>query len=80
MIGVATDFEEFAANLCCFAAAVRGADGEIEGAIGLSTTTRRVRSEGKQLVEMVQWAAAEASARLREDVRGRKNGRNGCRS
>ena len=64
MVGVATDFEEFAENLCCFAAAVKGRSGKVEGAIGLSTTTSRVRSEGQQLIELVQWAAAEASALL----------------
>jgi IclR family transcriptional regulator, acetate operon repressor len=64
MVGVATDFEEFAENLCCFAAAVKGKSGKVEGAIGLSTTTQRVGSEGQQLIELVQWAAAEASALL----------------
>ncbi len=64
MVGVATDFEEFAQNLCCFAAPVKGRGGKVEGAIGLSTTTSRVSSEGQQLIEMVQWAAAEASTLL----------------
>ena len=36
----------------------------MEGAIGLSTTTRRVHGEGQQLIELVQWAAAEATALL----------------
>ena len=72
MVGVATDFEEFSQNLCCFAAPVKNKHGKVEGAIGLSTTTRRMRSEGKQLVEMVQWAAAEASAQLGDDARNRK--------
>lgn len=60
MVGVATDFEEFAPNLCCVAAPVRSKSGKMEGAIGLSTTTRRMHSEEKQLVELVQWAAVEA--------------------
>ena len=64
MVGVATDFEEFAENLCCFAAPVKGHGGKLEGAIGLSTTARRVHAEGKQLIELVQWAAAEATALL----------------
>ncbi len=64
MVGVATDFEEFAQNLCCVAAPVRGKNGKVEGAIGLSTTTRRIRSEEQQLVQMVQWAAGEASTLL----------------
>jgi len=62
MVGVATDFEEFAENLCCFAAPVKGRGGKVEGAIGLSTTARRVHGEGKQLIKLVQWAAAEATA------------------
>jgi DNA-binding IclR family transcriptional regulator len=62
MVGVATDFEEFAENLCCFAAPVKGRGGKVEGAIGLSTTARRIHGEGKQLIELVQWAAAEATA------------------
>src|SRR3712207_1943452 len=65
MVGVATDFEEFAQNLCCVAAPVRSKSGKVEGAIGLSTTARRIRSEEQQLIEMVQWAAEEASALLR---------------
>ena len=64
MVGVATDFEEFAQNLCCFAAPVRSRSGKVEGAIGLSTTTRRVHGEGQQLMELVQWAASEATALL----------------
>jgi IclR family transcriptional regulator, acetate operon repressor len=64
MVGVATDFEEFAQNLCCFAAPVKGRSGKVEGAIGLSTTTRRVHSEAQQLIELVQWASTEATALL----------------
>ena len=64
MVGVATDFEEFAENLCCYAAPVKGRDGKVEGAIGLSTTMRRVSGEGQQLIELVQWAASEATALL----------------
>ena len=64
MVGVATDFEEFAQNLCCFAAPVKSRSGKVEGAIGLSTTTRRVHGEGQQLMELVQCAASEATALL----------------
>src|SRR5215211_932071 len=66
MVGLATDFEEFAENLCCFAAPVKGRSGKVEGAIGLSTTTRRVQSEGQKLIELVQWAATEATALLED--------------
>src|SRR5918993_2781707 len=65
MVGVALDFEEFAQNLCCVAAPVENERGKVEGAIGLSTTTSRIRGESQQLVEMVRWAAEEASALLR---------------
>jgi DNA-binding IclR family transcriptional regulator len=70
MVGVATDFEEFAENLCCFAAPVKGRSGTVEGAIGLSSTTRRVHSEGQHLIELVQWAATEASASLVDGTYG----------
>ncbi len=64
MVGVALDFEEFARNLCCVAAPVESEGGKVEGAIGLSTTTSRIRGENRYLVEMVRWAAEEASALL----------------
>src|SRR5215210_2440273 len=64
MVGVALDFEEFAQNLCCVAAPVESERGKVEGTIGLSTTTSRIRGESRQLVEMVRWAADEASALL----------------
>lgn len=67
LVGLATDFEEFAQNLCCVAAPVESGRGKVEGAIGLSTTARRIHEEGRQLMEMVQWAAGEASALLKED-------------
>ena len=66
MVGVALDFEEFAQNLCCVAAPVHNQRGKVEGAIGLSTTTSRIRGESQQLVEMVRWAAEEATALLRK--------------
>lgn len=77
MVGVATDFEEFTQNLCCVAAPVKSQGGKVEGAVGLSTTARRIRSEGPQLIEMVQRAAGEASALL-EDVAYER--RKGCPS
>jgi acetyl-CoA synthetase len=67
MVGLATDFEEFAQNLCCVAAPVESRRGKVEGAIGLSTTAHRIQDEGRQLIQMVQWAAEEASALLKED-------------
>lgn len=65
MVGIAMDFEEFAPNLCCVAAPVENREGKVEGAIGLSTTTRRIGKEGAHLVEMVQWASKEASELLK---------------
>ncbi len=66
MVGVAMDFEEFAQNLCCVAAPVQNSKGEVQGAIGLSTTTRRIGKEGHHLIELVQWASTEASTLLKE--------------
>ena len=63
MVGLATDFEEFALNLCCVAAPVQDENGKVEGAIGLSTTPWRIREEGQRhLIELIQWAGREASA------------------
>jgi IclR family acetate operon transcriptional repressor len=67
MVGLATDFEEFAQNLCCVAAPVESKRGKVEGAVGLSTTAQRIHDEGRRLIEMVQWAAGEASTLLKED-------------
>ncbi len=66
LVRLATDFEEFAQNLCCVAAPVESKRGTVEGAVGLSTTARRIHDEGRRLTEMVQWAAGEASALLKE--------------
>jgi IclR family acetate operon transcriptional repressor len=74
MVGVATDFEEFAQNHCSVAAPVKGQGGKVEGAVGLSTTARRIRSEGQQLIEMVQEAAGEASALLENVAHERRKG------
>ncbi len=74
MVGVATDFEEFAHNLCCVAAPVKSRSGKVEGAIGLSTTARHARNAGQQLIDMVQRAAGEASALLKEGANERRNG------
>jgi IclR family acetate operon transcriptional repressor len=74
MVGVATDFEEFAHNLCCVAAPVKGQNGKVTAAIGLATTARHARNAGQQLVDMVQWAAGEASTLLREVAYERRNG------
>lgn len=64
MVGVATELEEFAQNLCSVAAPVERASGEVEGAIALSTITRRARSELQQLADLVREASKEASALL----------------
>jgi DNA-binding IclR family transcriptional regulator len=74
LVGVATDFEEFTHNLCCVAAPVKGRNGEVTAAIGLATTARYARNAGQQLVDMVQWAAGEASTLLREAAYERRNG------
>ena len=77
-LGVATDLEEFAENLCCVAAPIEGKGGKVEGAIGLSTTAQRAQSELRIMVDLVQQAAEESSALLSEDFKagaGRKSRR-----
>ncbi len=76
-LGIATDMEEFAENLCCVSARIKGEDGSVAGAIGLSTTAQRAQSELPMLVELARWAAEEASALLREDcnVGGKRRAR-----
>lgn len=64
MVGVAMDFEEFAANLCCVAAPVEYKSGKVAGAIGISSTARRMRDEEKHMIDLVQQAAGDASALL----------------
>ena len=79
MVGVGADFEEFARNLCCVAAPIYSASGKVEGAIGLSTTTRRIRDEGQRMTSTVQRAAAEASTLLSDepDIKDGKNRKSG---
>jgi DNA-binding IclR family transcriptional regulator len=74
LVGVATDFEEFAHNLCCVAAPVKGQNGKVTAAIGLATTARHARNAGQQLIDQVQWAAGEASMLLGEVAYERRNG------
>jgi IclR family acetate operon transcriptional repressor len=72
-LGVATDLGEFAEHLSCVSAPIKGEGGKVEGAIGLSTTTQRARSELRMLVDLVRWAGEEASALLSEACKaGRK--------
>jgi len=60
--GFATDFEEFAKNLCCVAVPVQTGTGETLGAIGLGTTARAPAGELKRLIRLAQGAAREVSA------------------
>jgi DNA-binding IclR family transcriptional regulator len=62
--GFATDVEEFSENLCCVAAPIRGENGQVEGAIGISTTARHFDRESGALIELVSNAAREASGLL----------------
>lgn len=65
MVGLATDYEEFAPNLCCVASPVLGEGNKVMGAIGMSTSIKHIRKEGQYMVGMVQRAAEEASALTR---------------
>ncbi len=70
-LGIATDFEEFAENLCCVSTQIKDDSGKVQGAIGLSTTAQRAKTEFPALVELAKWAAEEASALLSEDLKAR---------
>lgn len=70
-LGIATDFEEFAENLCCVSTQIKDDSGKVQGAIGLSTTVQRAKTEVPALVELAKWAAEEASALLSDDLKAR---------
>ncbi len=71
ILGIATDFQEFAENFCCVSAQIKDDSGKVQGAIGLSTTAQRAKTEFPALVELAKWAAEEASALLSEDLKAR---------
>lgn len=60
--GYATERDEFAPNLSSVAVAVRTRSGEVVGALGVSTTTRRLQSEAASLLDAAL-RGAEAIAR-----------------
>ncbi len=63
--GFATDVEEFSENLCCVAGQITDKTGRgVEGAIGISTTTKHFCKEADALVELVRRAAQDASELL----------------
>lgn len=62
--GFATDLEEFSENLCCVAAPITDGNGNVEGAVGISTNTRHYYKEPEALIELVSKAAREASTLL----------------
>ena len=62
--GFATDVEEFSENLCCVAGQITDKTGRVEGAIGISTTTKHFCKEADALVELVRKAARDASELL----------------
>lgn len=66
-LGYATDFEEFAENLCCIAIPIKGVDDLTEGAIGVSTTPEHFRKDARELLHLTQHAAKEASMLLKND-------------
>jgi IclR family acetate operon transcriptional repressor len=70
-LGIATDFQEFAENLCCVSTQIKDDSGKVQGAIGLSTTSQRAKTEFPALVELAKWAAEEASALLSENLKAR---------
>ena len=68
--GFATDVEEFSENLCCVAGQITDENGRVEGAIGISTTTRHFCKEADALVELVREAARDASELLDRPAAG----------
>ena len=64
MHGFATDVEEFSENLCCVAGQITDKTGKVEGAIGISTTTKQFCKEAYALVELVRRASRDASELL----------------
>ncbi len=70
-LGIATNFQEFAENLCGVSTQIKDDSGKVQGAIGLSTTAQRAKTEFPALVELAKWAAEDASALLSDDLKAR---------
>ena len=67
--GYATDFEEFATNLCCVAVPVSYESGTVAGAVGLATTATTPADELRRLIRLTRRAAEQISTALRGQSR-----------
>ena len=65
--GYATEFEEFAANLCCVAVPVSDGLGSCSGAVGLGTTMSSRADEQGRMIRLARRASRTIATALRGD-------------
>ena len=58
---------------CCVAAPILNKRGEVEGAVGVSTSAARFPGEARSLIELVRTAAKEASYLLPQEAPAKRS-------